>query len=113
MITPARLVAIAVEIEESCFAALAVDQRVIAGRSELLADLVADADEIDLISISNQISKKFAATSDHTLVYRERGKAGLLYLNSNGDEPGWGNQGGELIRLKGAPVLNADHLFIS
>ena len=70
-------------------------------------------DEIDLTSISNQIAKKFAATSDHTLVYRERGKAGILYLNSNGDEPGWGDQGGELIRLKGAPVLNADHLFIS
>ena len=70
-------------------------------------------EELNFISVSSAIEQQLAESSDHTLIYRRRGNTGILYLNSNGDEPGWGDQGGELIRLKGAPVLNTDHLFIS
>ncbi|CAK6686617.1 hypothetical protein [Synechococcus sp. CBW1107] len=70
-------------------------------------------DEIDLISVNSRLEQNLAKRSDHTLIYRQRENTGILYLNTNGDDRGWGATGGELVRLKGAPDLNATDLFIS
>ena len=70
-------------------------------------------EEIDLISVNSRFEKNLAKRSDHTLIYLQQESTGILYLNSNGDDPGWGTNGGELIRLKGAPDLDASDLFIN
>ena len=70
-------------------------------------------EEIDLISVNNRFEQNLAKRSDHTLIYRQRENTGILYLNTNGDDRGWGATGGELVRLKGAPDLNATDLFVS
>lgn len=70
-------------------------------------------DSIDLESVDNRAEKKLFARSDQQLVYHERGDTGILYLNSNGDESGWGSEGGELIRLKGSPELSSTDLLLS
>ena len=68
---------------------------------------------IDLAYVSNKNEKKLAKRSDQTLIYQHKENWGFLYFNSNGDEPGLGNGGGEIIRLKGAPDLVDSDLFIS
>lgn len=49
LVTPARLITIAVEIEESGVAALSIDQSVIAACGKLLLNCAANADEVDLL----------------------------------------------------------------
>ena len=68
---------------------------------------------IDISYVSNNNEKKLAKRSDQTLIYLQKESWGFLYFNSNGDEPGLGNGGGEIIRLKGAPDLVDSDLFIS
>jgi len=68
---------------------------------------------IDIAYVSNKNETKLAKRSDQTLIYQQKENWGFLYFNSNGDEPGLGNGGGEIIRLKGAPDLVDSDLFIS
>lgn len=69
-------------------------------------------EEIDIAYTSKNKQTKLSKKSDQTLVYQQKENYGFLYFNSNGDDPGWGNQGGEIIRLKGAPDLTQNDLFI-
>ncbi len=68
---------------------------------------------IDISYVSDNNEKKLAKRSDQTLIYQQKESWGFLYFNSNGDEPGLGNGGGEIIRLKGAPDLVDSDLFIT
>lgn len=53
-----------------------------------------------------------AAKSEVTLIYLEAKTYGILYSNQNGEEPGFGINGGELVRHKGSPNLGISDIAL-
>ena len=65
------------------------------------------------IRIENRSELGRAAKSEASLIYLETKRFGILLSNQNGEEPGLGINGGELIRLQGSPNLgNSDIALI-
>jgi hypothetical protein len=95
------------------------------GRSDIITDFrPGQNDTIGLRSQELQIEDKTfiridsrreldrAAKSEASLIYLEAKTYGILYSNQNGEEPGFGINGGELIRLQGSPNLGINDIAL-
>ena len=95
------------------------------GRSDIITDFrPGQNDTIGLRSQELQIEDKTfiridsrreldrAAKSEASLIYLEAKTYGILYSNQNGEEPGFGINGGELIRLQGSPNLGMNDIAL-
>lgn len=63
-------------------------------------------------AVSSQNQLKLALNGDATLIYLEKRDLGILYLNKNARRDGLGANGGELIRLKDAPLFGSSDVAL-
>jgi hypothetical protein len=69
-------------------------------------------ESIQLERVSSRRDLRNAARGKADLIYLTTKKYGLLYSNQNGEKIGLGSDGGELIRLYGAPDLTSDSIVL-
>ena len=72
-------------------------------------------DKLKLANVNTKDERKEAARSNANLIYHapssSNGK-GILFLNSNDDARGWGDDGGRLLKLNGVDSLNKSDLHL-
>jgi len=79
-------------------------------------DMVAVAQEvfngitqIQFQAVNGRQGAKEAAAMNKNIVYDQR--SGIVYFNANGSRSGWGD-GGEFVKLLGAPKIDKGHFVI-
>ena len=64
-------------------------------------------DDIEVAVTDTKKELKSAAKDDASIIY-DQGK-GKLFYDANGDKKGFGNDGGQILKLKGSPELEEDN----